>query len=197
MENLMYACGPRRLVGRLAVAGLLGAALATFGFVGTAVADTINYTGQGTTNGACGQFIDDPSVPAGKQVWQFNLTQTQSGATMSASFSDGTTVTNKAEDNHTGKVSKWFIQTDLGATVTSASASFTPDGPNSQFTVSHCTASGVPPTTGPPPTTTPPTTTPPTTASPPPGGGGIEVGGVTASRPNAAVAVVAQPQFTG
>jgi hypothetical protein len=191
MKKVEDTRAPRRLVGRLAIAGLLGAALATFGFVGTAAADSINYTGQGTTNGACGQFIDDPSVPAGQQVWQFNLTQTQSGATMSASFSDGTTVTNKAEDNHTGKVSKWFIQTALGATVTSASANFTPDGPNSQFTVSHCTASGVPPTTGPPPTTG----TPPTSG---PGGGGVlEVGGVTAERPNAAVPVIAVARFTG
>jgi len=191
MEIVKHTRASRRLVGRLAIAGLLGAALAMFAFVGTAFADTINYTGQGTTNGACDTFEQDAGVPAGKQVWQFNLTQTQAGATMSATFSDGTTVTNKAEDAHNGKTSFWFITTDLGATVSSASATFTPDGPNSQFVVSHCSTSGVPPTTGPPPTTgTSPTTTPG-------GGGGTEVGGVTASRPSAAVPVIAGAQFTG
>jgi hypothetical protein len=39
MENVKDTRAPRRLVGRLAIAGLLGAALATFGFVGTAAAD--------------------------------------------------------------------------------------------------------------------------------------------------------------
>jgi hypothetical protein len=191
MENVKDTRAPRRLAGRLVIAGVLGVALVMFAFVGTAVADTINYTGQGTTNGACDTFEQDAGVPAGKQVWQFNLTQTQAGATMSATFSDGTTVTNKAEDAHNGKTSFWFITTNLGATVSSASANFTPDGPNSQFVVSHCSTSGVPPTSGPPPTTGAPPT------SEPGGGGGTEVGGVTAERPNAAVAVTAQPVFTG
>jgi len=183
MEYVMSGRRPRRLLAQVLIAGLLGAALATVGFVGTAVADTINYTGQGTTNGACGEFEGPAPQPGGTQTWQFNLTQTQAGATMSASFSDGTSVTNIPESDHNGKTSFWFITTATGATVTSASANFTPDGPNSQFVVSHCTAGGTPP--------------PPTTAGP---GGGTEVGGITAERPGqagAAVAVTTQPRFTG
>src|SRR5436190_13748828 len=112
---------------------------------------TIQYTGQGTTGGACDTFLDpaDSPVsfdPATQQVWQFNLTQTAAGATMSGSFSDGTTVTNKAEDTHTGKVSKWFIVTAKGATVVSASATYTPDGDNAQFVVSHCWGDNTPAT---------------------------------------------------
>jgi chitinase len=175
----------------------LTAALVTFVFAGTAFADTIQFTGQGTNNdGTCETFQQDSGVPAGKQVWQFNLTSTNSGATMSATFSDGTTVTNKAEDDHNGNTSMWFITTDLGAMVTSASATFTPTQGNPQFVVSHCSTNGPPPTTAPPTTTTPttePSTTTPSTTAP----GGPEVGGITAERPQAAVAVVAQPGFTG
>ena len=57
MEYVMSGRRPRRLLAQVLIAGLLGAALATVGFVGTAVADTINYTGQGTTNGACGEKV--------------------------------------------------------------------------------------------------------------------------------------------
>jgi hypothetical protein len=183
MENQKYARGPRRLVGRLAVAGLLGAALATFGFVGTAAADTITFTGQGTNaNGTCGEFEGSPPA-GGTQTWQFNLTATDGPATMSASFSDGTSVTNVPDDSpHQGNVSKWFIVTNAGASVVSASASRPESDGNPQFVVSHCTAGGELP---PPP--------------PPPGpeGGGTEVGGVTATRPNAAAAVTAEVRFTG
>jgi hypothetical protein len=190
MGNPKSVRRPRRVVAWLVTTGLLGAVLATVGFVGTAAADTITFTGQGTNgNGTCGEFEGSAPAPGGTQTWQFNLTQTMPGATMSATFSDGTTVTNKAEDDHNGKTSKWFIVTDAGASVTSASANFTPDGPNSQFVVSHCTAGGEKP------------------PSPPGGGGGqgggttggIEVGGVTASSPSAAAAapVAGQPTFTG
>ncbi|HYV59666.1 MAG TPA: hypothetical protein VFA62_06320 [Acidimicrobiia bacterium] len=175
----------------------LTAALVTFVFAGTAFADTIQYTGQGTTNGACDTFEQDSGVPAGKQVWQFNLTQTNAGATMSAVFSDGTTVVNLAENSHTGNTSKWLITTDLGATVVSASATFTPTGQgNPQFVVSHCTSSSTPPTTA-PPTTAPPTTAPPTTEPTTTPTTGSQPGGVTAGQPPAAVAVVAVPGFTG
>ena len=136
-----------------------------------ASADTIQFTGQGTNaNGTCGQFEGSPPPPGGTQTWQFNLTNSAAGATMSATFSDGTSVTNIPANNHTpGGVSMWFITTAAGASVTSASATFTPSGTNSQFVVSHCTAGGTPPpsTTTPPSTTSPPSTTrPPVTTTP-------------------------------
>lgn len=154
--------------------------------VSPAAADTINFTGQGTTEGKCSQFEGPPPEPGGTQTWQFNLTQTMPGATMSASFSDGTSVTNIPEDSHTGKVSKWFITTAAGASVTSASASFTPDGPNSQLVVSHCTAGGQPPPPSPPPPGPPP--------GPPRTEGGVEVGGAQAERPPAAPTAPAAPR---
>ena len=150
-----------------------------------AAADTIQFSGQGTNaDGSCGQFEGQPPAPGGTQTWQFNLTQTQAGATMSASFSDGTTVTNKPEDDHNGNTSMWFIVTDAGATLTSASATFTPSGANSQFVVSHCTAGGTPPTT--PPTS--PTTSPPTVTTVP---------GASTPAPAPASSVVGQPVLTG
>ena len=166
---------------RLLGAGLLAAlttALTTFVFAGTAAADTITFTGQGTNaDGTCKTFEGQPPPAGGTQTWQFNLTGTQPGATMSASFSDGTTVTDKPEDDHNGNTSFWFIVTDAGASLQSASATFTPvENGNPQFVVSHCTAGGEKP---PPPTTAPPTSAPPTTAPP------------------AAVSVVSVPVFTG
>jgi hypothetical protein len=186
MKNVKDTRAPSRVVGRLVIAGLFGAALATFGFVGTAAADTITFTGQGTNaNGTCGQFEGAPPAPGGTQTWQFNLTGTDGPATMSATFSDGTSVTNVPDDSpHPGNVSKWFIVTDAGASVVSASATRPETGGNPQFVVSHCTAGGEPP---------PPTTTPPTTA--PPGGDGAQ--GQAGTQVGAAVAVVAQPGFTG
>jgi hypothetical protein len=183
MENVNDARAPRRLVARLAIAGLLGAALAAFGFVGTAVADTIPYTGQGTNNGACGEFEGSPPAPGGTQTWQFNLTGTGGSATMSATFSDGTSVTDVPDDSpHPGNVSKWFIVTNAGASIVSASATRPESDGNPQFVVSHCTAGGE---------------LPPPPRPPGPNGGSTEVGGVTATRPNAAAAVTAQPVFTG
>jgi len=185
MENVKDTCAPRRMVGRFAIAALLGAALATFGFVGTASADTITFTGQGTNaNGTCGQFEGSPPAPGGTQTWQFNLTGTDGPATMSATFSDGTTVTNVPDDSpHAGNVSKWFIVTNAGASIVSASATRPESGGNPQFVVSHCTAGGELPPPPPPPG--------------PPGGGPTEVGGVTATRPNAAEPVTAEVRFTG
>jgi hypothetical protein len=162
-----------------------------------AAADTIQFTGQGTNNGACGEFEGQPPAPGGTQTWQFNLTGTDGPATMSATFSDGTSVTNVPDDSpHAGNVSKWFIVTNAGATVVSASATRPETGGNPQFVVSHCTAGGTPPpTTGPPPTTSAGGETPGTTT--PGGGGGTQVGGVTASTPSAATPVAGQPVLTG
>lgn len=163
---------------------VLSVGLTMFAFVGTAAAGTIQFTGQGTDDGACGQFEGPAPDPGGTQTWQFNLTGTAGGATMSAAFSDGTTVTNKPEDDHSGNVSKWFIVTDAGATVTSASATRPESDGSPQFVVSHCTAGGEKP--------------------PPNGGGGgggeeVVVGGATAEREGSApaTAVTAQARFTG
>jgi hypothetical protein len=145
-----------------------------------AAADTIPFTGQGTNaDGSCETFEGQPPAPGGTQTWQFNLTGTDGPATMSATFSDGTTVTNIPSDDQTGNVAKWFIVTDAGASVVSASATRPETGGNPQFVVSHCTAGGVKP---PPPTT--PETTPTTAAAPK----------VT---PTAPAPVVAAPVFTG
>jgi len=171
-------------------AGLLAAltaALTVFVFAGTAFANTIDFTGQGTNkDGTCETFEGQPPAPGGTQTWQFNLTGTQPGATMSATFTNpSSSVTNKPEDDHNGNTSFWFITTAAGASLQSATATFTPvQNGNPQFVVSHCTAGGTPPT-NPPPTTAPPTTTPS-------GGGGGAV-----SQPQAAVAVVSVPGFTG
>jgi hypothetical protein len=142
---------------------------------GPAAADTVPFTGQGTDNGSCANnFQGPPPPPGGTQTWQFNLTGTAGGATMSATFSDGTTVTNRPEDQHQGNVSMWFIVTNAGATVVNASATRPESDGNPQFVVSHCTAGGeLPPPNGngPPPngngTTT--TTTPGQQVTPPPG----------------------------
>ncbi|HYV59628.1 MAG TPA: hypothetical protein VFA62_06120 [Acidimicrobiia bacterium] len=166
-----------------------------------AAADTITFTGQGTNaNGTCGQFEGTPPQPGGTQTWQFNLTQTDSGATMSATFSDGTSVTNIPENTHNGSTSMWFITTAAGASVTSASATFTPSGPNPQFVVSHCTAGGSPPPTTSPttPTTRPtaPTTSPSAPTTGPPGAGTTTQPGVSPAGA-AATPVVSVPTQTG
>jgi chitinase len=172
-----------------AVASLTVVLAWTLAVVQPAAADTIQFTGQGTNaDGTCGEFEGAPPQPGGTQTWQFNLTGTQPGATMSASFSDGTSVSNLAESDHNGNTSMWFITTSAGASLNSASATFTPAGPgNPQFVVSHCTAGGTPPTTA-PPTSAPPTTAPPRTAPPVPSAPAV---------PGAAAAVPAQPRTTG
>src|SRR5262245_34812757 len=146
-----------------------------------AAADTIPFTGQGTNaDGTCGEFEGQPPAPGGTQTWQFNLTGTAGPATMSATFSDGTSVTDLPEDQpHSGNVSKWSIVTDAGASVVTASATRPESDGNPQFVVSHCTAGGEKP----PPTTTPETSTTPTTKPAAP------------SAPSAAVPVTAGARF--
>jgi hypothetical protein len=129
-----------------------------------AAADTVSITlGQGGTNadGSCANF----QAPAsGTQTWHFNLTGTEAGATLTASFSDGTTVTNQPEDQHQGNTSFWFIVTDAGAKLISATATFTPaPNGNPHLVVSDCAAGG----TKPPPPTSPTTPTTPTTPTQP------------------------------
>src|SRR2546429_9904604 len=90
MEQAMSGRRPRRLLARVLAAGLLGAALATVGFVGTAAADTITFTGQGTNgNGTCGSFEGAPPAPGDTQTWQFNLTGTAGGGPTFATLCDG------------------------------------------------------------------------------------------------------------
>jgi hypothetical protein len=167
---------------------LLGVGLITAASVGTAAADQKPFEiGKGGTNadGTCETFEGQPPQPGGTQTWQFNLTQSAAVATMSASFSDGTVVTDKPEDERDGKTAKWFIVTDAGAALTSATATFTPDGENSQFVVSHCTAGGEKPT--------PPT--PPGPPGPPGGEGAAAAPG--AEQAQAPAAVTAPARFTG
>src|SRR5215470_2600739 len=98
----------RRIRRRLAFGGVGLAAVVTLlaALAIPAAADTIQFTGQGTDNGACGSFEGQPPPPGGTQTWQFNLTGTDGPATMTASFSDGTSVTNLPDDSpHPGNVS--------------------------------------------------------------------------------------------
>lgn len=102
----------------------------------------------------------------------------------------------------TGGVAHYTTTANLDSTVTSATATIY-DSWSGQFNLSHGPCNAPPPSTTTPSTTTPSTTTPstttpsttsPSTTTP---GGGIEVGGITAERPPAAVAVVAVPNFSG
>src|SRR5262249_9783578 len=153
----------RRLRRRFAICGVgLVAVLAALAVLAIpAAADTIQFTGQGTNaDRTRGMFEGSPAQPGGTQTWQFNLTRAAGPATMSATFSDGTTVTDLAENQpHTGNVSKWFIVTDAGASVVTASATRPENTGNAEFVVSHCTAGGEKPPT------------PPTPPGPPGGGG--------------------------
>jgi hypothetical protein len=148
-----------------------------------AAADTASITlGTGGTNadGSCANF----QAPAsGTQTWHFNLTGTEAGATLTASFSDGTTVTAEPEAQHQGNTSFWFIVTDAGAKLISATATFTP-APTGQhnLVVSDCVAGGEKP---PSPTTTTTTTTAKPEAPQAP------------QAPSAPKAVTAAPVFTG
>ena len=141
------------------VAGLAVVLAAVVALAIPAAADTIPFTGQGTNaDGTCGSFEGTPPDPGGTQTWQFNLTGTDGPATMSASFSDGTSVTDLADDSpHPGNVSKWEIVTDAGASILPGASATRPENEGqANFVVSHCTAGG----TKPPPTTPTPETQP-------------------------------------
>jgi hypothetical protein len=102
---------------------------------------TIDFTGQGTTNGDCNTMIPDAGVAAGTKVWQFNLNgvDNPATATMSAVFSDPTSVTGTISPTTAqGKSAHWLITTADTATVVSASATYDGLGNNPQFVVSHC-----------------------------------------------------------
>lgn len=98
-------------------------------------ADTIHWSGNGTTNGFCSDVREDPSVPAGQQVWQFNLTQPGSEPhELRATFDpDGP----KTHDSYTATGSvRFLVTTSLGAQLLSAEADNGTS--NSNLVVSHC-----------------------------------------------------------
>ncbi len=98
-----------------------------------------------------------------------------------------------ARGNFTGGVAHYTTTANLNSTVTSATATIY-DSWSGQFNLSHGPCN-TPPTTTTPTTTTPTTTTPSTTtpSTTTPSGGGA----VTPPQPQAAVAVVSVPGFTG
>jgi hypothetical protein len=188
--------GGRRVRRRFAMGGgaLAVALAAVVALALPASADTVSITlGQGGTNadGSCANF----QAPAsGTQTWHFNLTGTEAGATLTASFSDGTTVTDEPEDQHQGNTSFWFIVTDAGAKLISATATFTP-APTGEhnLVVSDCVAGGEkPPTPTTTTTTTPGEVTTPTTAAKPPA-----PSAPAAPAAGAPAAVAAAPRVTG
>jgi hypothetical protein len=158
----------------LIVAGFLTILLS--GFTGSASAapspaftgSTVTWTGGGTTNGYCSQVNGEPT---GSQTWQFNLTGIDSNgqnARLTASFDDGTSVSNLAPDQVNGGVAKWFVTTDAGAKLLSASAdvsNVTMGDGNANLTVSHCDFTGTPTTTTTTSTSTTTTTVPETTST--------------------------------
>jgi hypothetical protein len=139
---------PRRAIGRILMIGALAAAGATAVAPAAHAAGTVTLTiGKGGTNadGSCGSVTGEGE----EQVWQFNLTGIKSGganALLTASFSDGTSVSGQSPDRVNGGVAKWFVTTESGATLTSASADATnvtfnaANNPN--LVVSHCTLGG-------------------------------------------------------
>ena len=135
--------------GMLFVAVVSAFALLAIGSVAEAQQTSLPHTGQGTNaDGTCGSFQEpgegDPVPGPGRQIWQFNLTQqgNPEDARMDATFNDGTVITGAAPDRTAGMVAMWFIETDLGAALESATAFFDQGqaGANPQFVVSHCIA---------------------------------------------------------
>lgn len=151
---------------------VLVAAVALLGPVPTADAqEVVEFTGQGTDDGACSEF-QDGEAPAGRQIWQFNLNPTDdpADARLTAEFSDGTSITDLAPTTAQGASAHWLVETDLEATVVSASATHSGHQGNTQLVVSHCVAgepNGEPPN-GIPPEEEPPDDVPPDTQPPAP-----------------------------
>jgi hypothetical protein len=108
----------------------------------------LDHSGQGTgPDGECSDVRFNPEVPAGSQLWQFNLTNLGGGAAQAridAEFDDNTSVTDLApglNGGGNGNLAHFFVHTEIGANLVSATAHF--DGAaaeNPQFTVSHCNA---------------------------------------------------------
>ena len=169
------------------IAGVLATTAFVLGSVASAATSPITFSGQGTSGGDCSTKVPDASVSPGEKIWQFNLTGASDpgSALLTASFSDGTSVSGKAPDNTPGggSVAMWFITTSATATVTSASATFSGEANN--LVVSDCRVATT-------------TTTGPGTPGTPGTPGGVEVGGESAvAGANAASAVEAAPSLTG
>lgn len=114
---------------------MIGSAGAAF-----AAPTSLDHTGQGTNDdGTCASFEGD--AEADEQVWQFNLTgqSNPEDATMDAEFDDGTSVSGLEPGATPGQVAHFFVTTEEGAALTSATAFFDSEqAGNPQFTVSHC-----------------------------------------------------------
>lgn len=116
---------------------------------GTALAapTSLEHTGQGTNDdGTCEQIVPDEDLAPGEQVWHFVLTgQDDPGAaTMDAEFNDDTSVTDLAPERTPGQTAHFFVTTDAGASLDSATAYFDTEqaGANPQFVVSNCFGGG-------------------------------------------------------
>jgi hypothetical protein len=136
-------------------------------FVGVAIAATIIWMGQGTTNGFCNSTTtSDPNVPAGQQQWLFILTQPEDGSTawvLTATF-DAPTGTVMANGVQQGMGAVHFtVLTHAGAQLQSASATNGEEGAN--LVVSHCEVGGTTTSSTSSTTTTSTTTTSTTTTS--------------------------------
>ena len=160
------------------------AALTIFAFVGTAVADTIDWKGNGAESGFCNDVSQDPSVPQGQQSWLFILTSPDTGPwTLTTSFQNSTPGPVDGVQQGNGSV-HFTVLTSAGDKLLSASA--TNGTKNSVLTVSHCGVNEQPPPTPPGP----------------PGPPGEEGAGGAPSAPGAAQAgaaeaVRAPARFTG
>jgi hypothetical protein len=173
------------LVSAVAVSGALIA------FAGTASAVTVEWTGNGTTNGQCTDNTADPNV-SNTQEWLFILTNPGPGPwDLTATFQDSGKKTASGVQQGNGSV-HFTVITSVDDTLLSASATNGTD--QSNLTVSHCQPGPPSATT----TTTTTTTTTVTTAAP-------QVSGQTVTQQPAAAAapatvtstVTARPTFTG
>jgi hypothetical protein len=113
----------------------------------TPIQQTVTWTGNGTTNGYCNAFIDDPNLNPGpgQQGWLFILSSPfdNTGSNLSFSFDDGTasppTVAGFFQGGGAGSY-HFIVYTTLGAKLLSASA--TNGTQFSNLTVSHCESGG-------------------------------------------------------
>jgi hypothetical protein len=129
---------------RRAAISVAATAALMLGAAGPALAeelDPIEWTGQGTDNGVCADVEVDAEVPAGSQLWHFVLNQQgdPGATTMAAEFSDGTNVSGHSPADTSGPVAHFFVLTDAGAVLLSATAFPAGEqGANPQFVVSGC-----------------------------------------------------------
>ncbi len=99
---------------------------------------TVDWTGNGTTNGFCDQIFNDPNGNPGEQVWLFILTS-PSGSSwdLSGVFADSGPFGPIAGDQQGKGAIHFFVTTSIDDHLLSATA--TNGSTNSVLTVSHCT----------------------------------------------------------